>query len=152
MRKTLAMFAVLLLLPLATTAHAGWEIGAGLGDEIFGQTPATAQLSYSFGGRFEQVVSVGGIGERQAGPREISRATAFLSYVVRIPIKRFYFGLGLLASSEKNAVISSTIPYTQTIGWRVNDRWMLELRHISNLSREGRNIGENLLTLNYGFD
>lgn len=152
MLKQLWALVALMLLFLAANADAGWEMGAGIGDEIFGETPATAQLSYRFAGRFEQVVSLGAISKRQHGRRKISDDTAFASYVVRIPIKRFYLGLGLLASSEKNAVISSTVSYTQTLGWRISERWVLEVRHISNLGREGRNIGDNLLTAIYRFD
>ena len=134
-------------------AYAGWEFGAGIGDEIIGETPGTAQLSYVFAGRYEQVVSLGGISERQAGPRRVSPNTLFASYLIRIPIKeRFYFGVGAVAANASSEVISSNLAFTETLGWRINQRWLLEIRHISNLSIKGRNIGENLYTLNYRFD
>lgn len=140
------------LLLWASVAQADWEVGAGLGDEIFGESPVTAQVSYVFGERFEHVLGIGAITERQAGPREVSPDTVFLSYVTRIPIKRFYLGLGVVVVSDTSEVISSTGAFTQTLGWRITDRWLLEARHISNAGLEGRNIGENLFTLIYRFD
>lgn len=140
------------LLFWGTAAQAEWEVGAGIGDEIFGQNAATAHVSYVFGDRYEHVLGIGAISERQTGPREISPDTVFLSYVTRIPFKRFYLGLGVILASDTSAVISSTGAFTQTLGWRISDDWQLEARHISNAGLKGRNIGENLLTLIYRFD
>ena len=140
------------LLIAGNGACAGWEAGAGLGDEIFSETPAAVQLSYVFEGRYEQVLSVGGVSERRRASREVSPNTAFASYVVRIPIKRFYLGLGAVVVSNTSEVISSEMAFTQTVGWRISERWLLEIRHISNAGLKGRNIGENLYTLSYRFD
>lgn len=151
MESLLRKLCAALLLLAGSAAHAGWEFGAGLGDEIFGETPVTAQLSYQFGGRYEQVVSLVAISERESRQRDISPNTVLLSYLVRIPIKRFYLGLGVAAASDTSPVISSNLLYTQTVGFRISERWLLEARHVSNAGREGRNIGENLFNLIYRF-
>lgn len=152
--KVLKPLALLLPCLLSTPAVAGWEVGGGYVDEVFGESSATAHVAYSWPAfeRFEQAVTLGFIADRSTSTRDISPDTVILLHTLRLPWRSFYFGMGFGLVSDKSEVLSSTYQFTQAIGWRMSRNWQLEVRHISNAGFEGRNIGENLLTLSYRFE
>jgi hypothetical protein len=136
-------------------AQAAWEVGAGYADEVLSETSSTAHVAYvQTGGRFEHVYTLAYIPRRDSTERgSISPGTAVLLYTTRFPWRQFYFGSGFgLASKKDSVALSSYYQFTQALGWKINPNWIFEIRHISNAGFEGRNIGENLITLSYRFD
>ena len=152
--RSLKPLALLLPCLLSAPAFAGWEVGGGYADEVFSESSVTAHVAYAWPAfeRYEQAVTLGFIADRSTRTRDISPDVLVLLHTLRIPWRSFYFGLGAGLVSDKSDVLSSTFQFTQAIGWRFSPNWQLEVRHISNAGIEGRNIGENLLTLSYRFD
>jgi hypothetical protein len=154
MSKILTMLLSLLLLT-GMPARAAWEVGLGHADEVLDETSSTAHVAYvQTGGRFEHVYTlayVPGRESRESG--RISPGTAVLLYTTRFSWRQFYFGSGFGVASKKDSqALSSYYQFTQALGWKISPNWIFEFRHISNAGFEGRNIGENLITLSYRFD
>lgn len=143
-----------LLVFVGSPALAGWEVGGGYADEVLGESSSTAHVAYVHSGRFEHVYTLAYIPGRDSPDRgDISPDTAVLLYTTRFPWRQFYFGMGFGLASDKDSVaLSSYYQFTQAIGWKITPNWIFEVRHISNAGFEGRNIGENLITLSYRFD
>lgn len=144
-----------LLLLGGLPAKAAWEFGAGYADEVLSETSSTVHVAYVHtGGRFEHVFTLAYVPERETGQRgQISPDTAIVLYTTRFPWRQFYFGSGFgLVSDKDSEALSSYYQFTQALGWKINPNWIFEIRHISNAGFEGRNIGENLITLSYRFD
>ncbi len=144
-----------LLLLASMPAHAAWEVGGGFADEVLSETSSTAHVAYvQTGGRFEHVYTLAYVPGRESLERgRISPGTAVLLYTTRFSWRQFYFGSGFgLASKKDSVALSSYYQFTQALGWKINPNWIFEIRHISNNGFEGRNIGENLVTLSYRFD
>lgn len=57
------------------------------------------------------------------------------------------FGLGLVANSDTNAYVSSTIGFSLSAGFRIGPRWTLEWRHFSNAGLDRPNLGQDIFLL-----
>lgn len=153
--KGCLLAALPLSLLLAQPASAAWELGASWADDVLGEDSSTLHAAYVHDdGRFEHVFTLGYIAERDSRARgRISPDEVILLYTTRFPWRRFYFGMGFgLASDKDSEALSSYYQFTQALGWKITPNWIFEVRHISNAGFEGRNIGENLVTLSYRFD
>jgi hypothetical protein len=56
-------------------------------------------------------------------------------------------GLGLVASSDTNPYVSSTLTFSLSAGLRFGERYLLEWRHFSNAGLEQPNLGQDILLL-----
>jgi hypothetical protein len=148
-------WALSFLLLFCLPARAAWEVGAGYADEVLSESSSTVHVAYVHPTDWlEHAFSLSYVPERENSERgRISPDTAVLLYTTRFPWRQFYFGMGLGLASDKDSVaLSSYYQFTQALGWRINPNWIFEIRHISNAGFEGRNFGENLITLSYRFD
>jgi len=60
-------------------------------------------------------------------------------------------GVGLVANSDTNAYVSSTLTFSLSAGLRLGDRWSLEWRHFSNAGLEQPNLGQDILLVRAQF-
>ncbi len=56
-------------------------------------------------------------------------------------------GLGIVANSDTNPYVSSTVAFSLSAGLRIGERWTLEWRHFSNAGLAQPNLGQDILLL-----
>ena len=143
-------FAVaLLVLFNSPAAMAGLHFGVGLVDEIEGERSSAATLSWETEQKHPWEFMGGVIRQRQY-PAFNTPRVYFASISKRITWHRWFAQGGIAATNSDTDVLSAHWQFQTGIGYRY-ERLTLSLRHLSNANTSGRNRGENVLLLQYGF-
>lgn len=140
-----------LLLMLPAPAAAGVELGVAYVDEIEGESTAALTLGYLTDDPHPWEFMAGHIQSRSRSSPVYSPNVAFLALSKRFTWRGWFVQGGIAWTDSDNEVLSRHWQFMTAGGYRFNERWTLSLRHLSNANTGGRNRGENLLMLQYGF-
>ncbi len=91
-------------------------------------------------------ITLKGTAERSVdgyGYLSVQRRFAFRPYERLQPI----LGLGVVAYSDTNPYVSSTVAFSLSAGLQIGKRWTLEWRHFSNAGLAQPNLGQDILLL-----
>jgi len=168
MRARLIFFVLGLVTSIESATATTWQLAAGPTDsngsalEIARSTPRwEAALGFvteqQVDVRTEQdlciatatgpdCVTLKGTAERGVdnyGYLSVQRRFAFRPYAQLQPI----LGLGVVANSETNPYVSSSVAFSVSTGLRLGPRWTLEWRHFSNAGLARPNLGQDILLL-----
>lgn len=133
----------------ASTASAGVHIGAGWVDEVDGVSSHALTLSYETEQPHPWEFMLGGIDARDGiGLR--TPQVWFASASKRFTWRGWFVQGGIAWTDSDTEVLSEHWQFQTGIGYRYR-RFTLSLRHLSNANTGGRNRGENVLLLQYGF-
>ncbi len=148
MKRLFSLLPVALLL-IAGNAFAGVHVGVAKVDEIEGVGSEALTLSWETQARHPWEFMVGGIAARNNSVLDTPRVY-FGSVSKRFTWKGWFAQGGIAATNSDTEVLSRHWQFQTGIGYRYQ-RLTLSLRHLSNANTGGRNRGENLLLLQYGF-
>ncbi len=137
------------LLLAAGNASAGFHAGAALVDEIEGVGSHALTLSWETPTRHPWEFMLGGIAARDDAAMRTPRVY-FGSVSKRFTWKGWFAQGGIAATNSDTEALSRHWQFQTGIGYR-HQRLTLSLRHLSNANTGGRNRGENLLLVQYGF-
>lgn len=140
-----------LLLLSSTPASAGVELGVAHVGEIEGQTTHALTLGYLTESAHPWEFMVGHIQSRSRYSPVYSPHVAFVALGKRLTWQGWFVQGGIAWTDSDTEVLSRKWQFMTGGGYRFNARWSLSLRHLSNANTGGRNRGENLLLLQYGF-
>lgn len=150
--RALLIAVVLSLSPLLQAHARHFEIGAGMVDEIDGESSHTFTVSwFPRDGNWPIEVLAGHIAGRDNPAALITPNVNFVAVSLRRQWSHWFVGFGVAAIDGQSDALSSTHQFVSTGGYRFNERFSLVLRHMSNANTRGANRGENLLTLNVQF-
>ena len=141
------LIAVLLL--SASPADAGVHIGLGTVDEIDGVNSAGATVSWETSQRHPWEIMGGVIRARHKADLTTPRVL-FATISKRFTWKGLFVQGGIATTSSDTEVLSGHWQFVTGVGYR-HDRFTVSVRHLSNADTTGRNRGENLLLVQYGF-
>lgn len=141
--------ASLLIVPHASAQH--FELGLGVLDEIENRTSQVGTLAwFPRDGDWPIEVMYGYMRGREFRDGFGSPSVNFLSVSLQRQWSHFFLGFGVAVVDDQSEVLSSVGQFLSTGGVRFGD-FSVALRHMSNGNLNGRNRGDNLLTLNYSF-
>lgn len=140
-----------LLFLSSTPASAGVELGLAHVGEIEGQSTHALTLGYLTEGAHPWEFTAGHILSRSRTSRVPSPNVTFLALSKRLTWRGWFVQGGIAWTDSDTEVLSRKWQFMTGGGYRFNERWSLSLRHLSNANTGGRNRGENLLLLQYGF-
>ena len=132
-----------------SVATAGVHVGVGVVDEIEGVSSKTATLSWETEARHPWEFMAGVIDARDDAAMRTPRVY-FASASKRFTWKGWFAQGGIAATNSNTEALSEHWQFMTGIGYR-HQRFTVSLRHLSNANTGGRNRGENLLLLQYGF-
>lgn len=142
--------AVLALAGSSQAQH--FELGGGLTDEIEGKASHTFTAAWFIrDGDWPVELLVGHIAGRDDPDQFQSPDVNFAAVSLRRQWSHWFLGFGVALIDGQSEVLSSAHQFVSTGGYRLNDRFSVALRHLSNANTRGRNRGENLLTINFQF-
>ena len=73
-------------------------------------------------------------------------------YAMRVAVlKQFQIGIGISYWHNQTPAWNSNTPFTLMVGWQVDERWSVKLRHFSTGGTSTNNGGLDLLTAGYTF-
>ncbi len=148
MYRSLCCIGLMALLNLSV-ATAGVHVGIGAVDEIEGVSSKTATLSWETKARHPWEFMAGVIDARDAPAMHTPRVY-FASISKRFTWNGWFAQGGIAATNSDTEALSEHWQFMTGIGYRYQ-RFTVSLRHLSNANTGGRNRGENLLLLQYGF-
>lgn len=147
-----ACFTAMLLSTCGSVAAQHFELGGGLTDEIEGKASHTFTAAWFIrDGDWPIELLVGHIAGRDDPDEFQSPEVNFAAVSLRRQWSHWFAGFGVALIDGQSEVLSSTHQFVSTGGYRLNDRFSVALRHLSNANTRGRNRGENLLTVNFQF-
>lgn len=147
--RRLPFTVALLILCNSPAALAGFHFGVGPVDEIEGKRSGAAALSWETEHKHPWEFMGGVIRQRQ-DPAIRTPRVYFASISKRFTLNRWFAQGGITATNSDTDVLSAHWQFQTGIGYRY-ERFTLSLRHLSNANTGGRNRGENILLLQYGF-
>lgn len=148
---TLFLGALLALLPGAPVqASAGFNVGVAYVDEIEGESSQALTLGYLTQARHPWEFMAGHIRSRDRGGPVATPGVNFLSASKRFTWRGWFAQGGIAWTDSDTEVLSKNWQFMTGAGYGF-ERWTLSLRHLSNANSGGRNRGENLLIVEYGF-
>ncbi len=168
MLSRLACITLALLTGIDSAAAATWQVAAGPtradGNalEIARSTPRwEAALGYVTGQRVNIRTEQDVCTAAATGPECITRkwtaersvdGYGYLSVQRRLAFRaderlQPILGLGVVANSDTNPYVSSTVAFSLSAGLRIGPRWTLEWRHFSNAGFAEPNLGQDILLL-----
>lgn len=139
-----------LLLLAPGTAVAGVHLGVSYVDEIEGESSEAVTLSYLTEARHPWEFMAGHIRARDRSGPVATPSVNFLSASKRYTWRGWFAQGGIAWTDSDTEVLSNNWQFMTGVGYGWQ-RWTLSLRHLSNANTGGRNRGENLLILQYGF-
>ncbi|MCX7557492.1 acyloxyacyl hydrolase [Xanthomonadaceae bacterium JHOS43] len=145
-----ALVSILLLVLLnAPLAVADVHVGLGPVDEVEGVGSKTFTLSWETDATHPWEFMLGGIDARDDTAMRTPRVW-FASVSKRFTWNGWFAQGGIAATNSDTDVLSEHWQFMTGLGYRYQ-RFTVSLRHLSNANTGGRNRGENLLLLQYGF-
>lgn len=148
MHRLVLALAVCFLLGLSS-AQAAVFIGLGTVDEIDGVESASATLSWETAETHPWEIMGGVIRARHNAHLRTPRVL-FATMSKRFTWKGLFIQGGIATTSSDTEVLSGHWQFVTAFGYRY-DRFTVSVRHLSNADTTGRNRGENLFLLQYGF-
>lgn len=143
----LASVAIAAALAFCTPARAGIHVGVGAADEHQDEGAPVVSIAWRGQRRHPWELMLGYIGERD---RNGINETWFAAGSKRFYWRQWFVSGGLAWVNVDNDVLSGHGQFITGVG-RDFGPASLSLRHLSNAGTEGRNGGETLLLLEYGF-
>lgn len=144
-----AWMALALMVLCVPPARAGIHVGVGSVDEINGVQSAVATLSWETNAVHPWEVMAGAIRARHDFRLHTPRVL-FASVSKRYTYRGWFAQGGIAATSSDTEALSGHWQFMTGIGYRYRS-FTASIRHMSNANTSGRNRGENLLLLQYGF-
>ena len=148
MRSMLFTFVLLSLVPVSSTL-AGVHVGLAQVDEIEGVTSKAATLSWETDQRHPWEF-MGGVIKARNDARLSSPRVIFGSVSKRFTWHGWFAHGGIAATNSDTEELSRHWQFMTGIGYRYQ-RLTVSVRHLSNANTGGRNRGENLFLLQFGF-
>lgn len=148
MRPTL-LAAALLALAFSTGALAGVHVGIAHVDEIDDVSSSAATLSWETDQRHPWEI-MGGVIKARNDARLSSPRVYFGSVSKRFTWNGWFAQGGIAATNSDTEELSKHWQFMTGIGYRYQ-RLTVSVRHLSNANTGGRNRGENLFLLQFGF-
>lgn len=148
MRRSLIPLALFALSNLSI-ATAGVHVGLGPVDEVEGVGSQALTLSWETEAPHPWEFMAGVIDQREKAMMHTPRVY-FGAVSKRFTWKGWFAQGGIAATNSNTEVLSEHWQFMTGIGYR-HKRFTVSLRHLSNANTGGRNRGENLLLVQYGF-
>lgn len=148
MRRSLLPVTLFALFNLSS-ATAGVHVGLGPVDEVEGVGSQALTLSWETDATHPWEFMAGVIDQRDKAAMRTPRVY-FGAVSKRFTWKGWFAQGGIAATNSDTEVLSEHWQFMTGIGYR-HKRLTVSLRHLSNANTGGRNRGENLLLLQYGF-
>ena len=130
-------------------ARAELHAGVAMADEIEGAGSQALTLSWETPARHPWEFMLGSIAARDDAAMRTPRVY-FASVSKRFIWRGWFAQGGIAATNTDTEALSHHWQFQTGIGYRYQ-RFTLSLRHLSNANTGGRNRGENLLLVQYGF-
>ena len=137
------------LLFASAGARAGFHAGVAMADEIDGVASHALTLSWETPTRHPWEFMLGYIAARNAAAAR-TPDVYFGSVSKRFIWRGWFVQGGIVATNSETEALSKHWQFQTGIGYRYQ-RLTFSLRHLSNANTGGRNRGENLLLVQYGF-
>lgn len=137
------------LLFASAGARAGFHAGVAMADEVEGVGSHALTLSWETPARHPWEFMLGSIAARDEAAMRTPRVY-FASVSKRFTWRGWFAQGGIAATNTDTEVLSHHWQFQTGIGYRYQ-RFTFSLRHLSNANTGGRNRGENLLLVQYGF-